>query len=177
MKCLRKYLVEALDTYRVKDLVVPYKVESNTGKDHIIFKVPDIYSEDDFQIYLQDLYLKDLPGDESHIGDFFGKNTSNLFDVLFEYEKYVKSNQNPGHFIDFDNNYDDKVKDNKDVKFAYVKLIKLRYILKFDEFDVNSENEEDIKNDQITIFKNCESNDKNEWGLTIKLDEENIEYK
>jgi len=177
MKSFKHYILEELDTYRVKDLVVPYKVISDTNKDYLIFKVPDIYSEDDFQIYLQDLYLKDLPGDESHIGDFFGKNISNLFDVLFEYEKYIKSYQNPGHFIDFDINYDDKVKDNKDIEFAYVKLIKLRYILKFDEFDLNSENLDNIQNDLITIFKNCESNDKNKWGLTIKLDEENIEYK
>lgn len=176
MKTLKNFILEELDTYRVNNLEIRYNVESETHKDYIIFKVPEVYSEDDFQIYLQDMYLNDLPGSEDYVNDFFGKNSSNVYDVLFEYEKYIKSEQSSEKYIDFDQNYDDKVNSDND-KFAYIKLINLQYVIKFDSFDVNSENQDDIQNDLITIFKSCESNDNNKWPLDIKLDEKNIKYK
>lgn len=175
MKSLQKFILEEFETFRVKQLEVPYNVEYNDN-DYIIFKVPATYSEDDFQIYIQDLYLKDLPGSEDHTEDFFGKNASNIYDVLFEYEKYEKSEESDSdNYIDFDENYDSKV--DKDGDFAYVKLTNLKYIIKFDEFDLKEESFDDIKDGIIKIFKRCETSEENEWPLDIILDEENIKYK
>ena len=175
MKSLQKFILEEFNTFKVKQLEVPYNVKYNDN-DFIIFKIPDIYSEDDFQIYIQDLYLKELPGSEDFANDFFGKNALNIYDVIFEYEKYEKSeNTNSDDYIDFDENYDTKI--DKDTEFAYVKLTNLKYIIKFDEFEIKEESLEDIKEGIIKIFEACETSEEHKWPLDIKLDKENIEYK
>jgi len=174
MKRITQYIIEKYNDYRVKNLDVPYIV--NPKKDYIIFKIPEIWSEDNFQIYIQDIYLEQLPASENMSEDFFGKNSKNIYDVVFEYDKYEKSDEtNEKDFIDFDTNYDSKIKE--DDKFCYVKLTKLRYIIKFDEFDLKDESIEDIDQTLIDIFKRCESSVENEWPLEIVLDEKNIKYK
>ena len=174
MKTLKEFILEEYNDYRVKNLEVPYIV--NPKNDYIIFKIPEVWSEDNFQIYIQDMYLNEMPGGEDHAEDFFGKNAENIFDVVFEYDKYEKSEENnEKDFVDFDTNYDNNIKD--DAKFVYVKLEKLRYIIKFDEFDLKDESIEDINNTLIEIFKQCESSKENEWPLEIILDEKNVKYK
>ena len=76
MKSLNQFILEKFETYRVKNLEVPFNV--NSDNNYIIFKVPEVYSEDDFQIYLQDMYLKDLPGSEDNAQDFFSNNSENI---------------------------------------------------------------------------------------------------
>jgi len=174
MKTLKEFILEEYNDYRVKNLEVPYIV--NPKNDYIIFKIPEVWSEDNFQIYIQDMYLNEMPGGEDHAEDFFGKNAENIFDVVFEYDKYEKSEENDDDdFVDFDTNYDNNIKD--DAKFVYVKLEKLRYIIKFDEFDLKDESIEDINKTLIEIFKQCESSKENEWPLEIILDEKNVKYK
>ena len=174
MKSLQQFILEEYNDYRVKNLEVPYIV--NPKNDYIIFKIPEAWSEDNFQIYLQDMYLNDMPGGEDYAEDFFGKNAENIFDVVFEYNKYEKSEDiDKDDYIDFDTNYDNKIKD--DAKFVYVKLEKLRYIIKFDEFDLKDESIDDINKTLIEIFKQCESSKENEWPLEIILDEKNVNYK
>ena len=85
MKSLKTFIFEKLEAYQLIDLEVSYNVIPENNKDYIIFKVPEIYSEDDFLIYIQDKYLEDLPGSETNSKNIFGKNYSNIFDVLFEY--------------------------------------------------------------------------------------------
>ena len=175
MKSLLKFILEEFETFKVKQLEVTYNVKYNDN-DYIIFKVPEIYSEDDFQIYIQDLYLKELPGSEDYTEDFFGKNASNIYDVLFEYDKYEKSDEfKDEDFVDYDTNYDNKV--NDDTEFTYVRLENLRYIIKFDEFELKEESLENIKEGIIKIFKRCNTSEENDWPLDIELDEENINYK
>ena len=92
MKTLKEFILEEYNDYRVKNLEVPYIV--NPKNDYIVFKIPEVWSEDNFQIYIQDMYLNDMPGGEDHAEDFFGKNAENIFDVVFEYDKYEKSEEN-----------------------------------------------------------------------------------
>ena len=80
MRSLQQFILEKYNDYRVKNLEVPYIV--NPKNDYIIFKIPEIWSEDDFLIYLQDRYLNDMPGGEDYAEDFFGKNTDNIFDYV-----------------------------------------------------------------------------------------------
>ena len=174
MKSIIQFIKEEYNDYRVKNLEVPYIV--NPKEDYIVFKVPEVWSEDDFQIYIQDMYLNDMPGGEDHCEDFFGANSENIFDVIFEYDKYEKSDDtDEENFVEYDTNYDSKIKD--DAKFCYIKLEQLRYIIKFDEFDLKVESIEDIGKTLIEIFKHCESSKENEWPLEIVLDEKNIKYK
>jgi len=172
MKSLKSFIFEEYNTYRVKNLEVTYLV--NPDDDNIVFKVPEIYSEDDFQIYLQDMYLKELPGSEDYAKDFFGINSDKIYDVLFEYDKYEKSDESTANFVEFDINYDNKTKDQN---LVFVTLEGLRYIIKFDEFDIKAENIEDTEKTLIDIFKRCETSKENNWPLDIKLDEKNLKYK
>ena len=174
MKSLNQFILEKFETYRVKNLEVPFNV--NSDNDYIIFKVPEVYSEDDFQIYLQDMYLKDLPGSEDNAKDFFKNNSENIFDVVFEYDKYEKSNEEEKDFIDWDTNYDDKV-NSDETKFAYVKVYGLKYIIKFDSFDIKEETEDKIHDTLVDIFKTCENTKEHDWPLQLTLDEKNIKYK
>jgi len=174
MKSLRNFIFEEFETYRVKNLEVPFNV--NSDNDYITFKVPEIYSEDDFQIYLQDMYLKDLPGSEDNAQDFFGNNSESIFDTLFEYDKYEKSNNKESDYIDWNQNYDNKVNSDNN-KFAYVKVFGLKYIIKFDNFDIKEETEDQVHDTLVDIFKTCENTDEHNWSLKIKLDEKNIKYK
>lgn len=173
MKSLRNFIFEKYETYRVKNLEVPFNI--NIDNDYITFKVPEIYSEDDFQIYLQDMYLKDLPGSEDNAQDFFGDNSESIFDVVFEYDKYEKSNEEEKDFIDWNTNYDSKVK--SDDEFAYVKIFGMKYIIKFDNFDLKEENQDQINDTLIDIFKTCENTKEHDWPLKLTLDEKNIKYK
>lgn len=172
MKTLQQFILEEYEDFRVTGLEVPYKV----GKeDTISFEVPETYSEDDFQIYLQDMYLNELPGDSSNMDEFFGANGEKIYDTVFEYDKYEKSEDTPKNYIEFDKSKDDKIKD--DTKLVFVTLEGLKYIIKFDEFDLKEEETEDINNTLIEIFKRCESSETNEYPITITLDEKNIKYK
>ena len=172
MKSLKDYIFEEYEEYRITEVEIPYKV----GKENIItFEVPETYSEDDFQIYIQDMYLTEFPGDDSNSEEFFGVNAEKIYDTLFEYDKYEKSDEKPQDYIEFDKSKDSKVKDED--KLVFVSLEGLRYIIKFDEFDLKEENTTDIKDTVIEIFKRCESSETNKYPLQLTLDTENIKYK
>ncbi len=172
MKSLQQTIKEAYEEFRVTNLDVPYKIGD---EENITFQVPETYSEDDFQIYIQDLYLDSFPGSEDNQEDFFGSNVDNIYDTLFEYDKYEKSDEEPKNYIEFDKSKDNKIKD--DTKLVFVTLENLRYIIKFDEFDLKEEDTTDIKKTVIEIFKRCESSETNKYPIELTLDTENIKYK
>jgi len=172
MKTLQQFILEEYEDYRVTSLEVPYKIGN---ENRVSFEVPETYSEDDFQIYLQDMYLTELPGDASNMEEFFGANAEKIYDTVFEYNKYEKSEEQPQDYIEFDKSKDDKVKE--DDKLVFVTVEGLRYIIKFDEFNLKEEESKDIKNTIIEIFKRCESSETNKYPIKISLDTENIKYK
>jgi hypothetical protein len=62
MKRLADYIFESFEEYRISDLTVKYIC--NPDKEYTQFYVPATYSEDDFIIYLGDLYFNELPGSD-----------------------------------------------------------------------------------------------------------------
>ena len=173
MKDLKEYIIEELKTYRVIELEVPYKCQDD--EDFIRFNIPKSYTEDDFMVYIQDKYLNELPGNIDNSKDLFKKNSAKIYDTLFEYDKYEKSNES-GDCVEWDQSIDSKHNPDKE-DFLYVKVYGLKYILKFDSFDLNVESEEEIKDTLVDIFKTYESNNANEYPIKLTLDEENIKYK
>lgn len=174
MKSLLQYITEELKTYRVTNLEVPFICMPD--QEYIKFHVPETYSEDDFQIYLQDMYLNDLPASDDKMEEFFGKNANNIYDVLFEYETYEKGVEG-GDCVEWDNNLDNKHNpDNKNEEFIYIQIKGLKYIIKFDKFDMKIEYESEVKSTLEQIFTNCETNVNNKWPLELKLDMKNIKY-
>ena len=53
----------------------------------------------------------------------------------------------------------------------------LKWIIKFDKFEIQYGEGDDIKQTLETIFMATVSNDQNEYDLTLTLDPNNIEYK
>lgn len=171
MKSLLTYIFEKYDTYKVQNLKVEY-IFTIKDKD-IEFEVPEKYSEDDFQIYVQDKYFSILPGGD-RAEEFFGKNTKYLNNYYFEYEKFERSQSSSSKsFIEFDKSYDDNVKE--DDKMSYVTIKNPRYCIEFDEFELNSENIDMIHDDLIQIFKRAELDD-DKLDFSILLDEDSISY-
>ena len=165
---------EEFNSYRCKNLKVYFDIKYN-DENVISFKIPETYSESDFQIYIQDLYLNDLPGNSFSTKEILKNNNSNLFDTNFEYDTYEKSDDEPKNFIDWKDDYDDHI--TNDDKFAYVKLENLQYIMHFDTFDLNCESEEDIEDSLKTIFEsmNIENDDKIPFDLILNNDKMSYE--
>ena len=174
MKTLTQYINESFDTFRVKDLVVKYNCCPND--DFIQFYVPVAYSEDNFMIYLGDLFFDELPASDKFSKDEFGKNASNIYDVYFEYDRYEKGVESYGDFIDWNKDIDKNHDPDKE-EFSFVQVKGLRYVIAFDEFELKAEDSSDIDNALSIIFKAANANDNNKYPLEITFDEKNISYK
>lgn len=176
MKRFSTIIKESFNTYRFYDLEVTYDCIAKNGYDYMIFWVPETYSEDDFLIYLQDMFSNELPASESNANDFFGANGDNIYDVYFKYDTYeknsVKKRNNSEPFFDWDSNLDTAHNENNE-DFTYVKIKGLKYVIKFDEFDIKDSSELKTKETLIKIFQNAENNNS---ILKLKLDK-NIIYK
>ena len=172
MKSLKSYILEDYKTFRVKDLEIRYNCMPD--QEYIKFYVPETYSEDDLQIYLQDMYFKKLPASEDNAEEYFGANASNIYDVLFEYDTYEKGVEG-GDCVDWDPNIDNKHDIEKE-DFNYVQIKGLQYVINFDKFDLKDENESDIDNTIKEIFTAVETHN-DDFPLVLKLDEKHIKYK
>ena len=174
MKSLSQYINESFDTIIVKDLVVKYNCYPND--DFVQFYVPVSYSEDNFMIYLGDLFFNELPASDKFSKDEFGKNASNIYDVYFEYDRYEKGVESNGNFIDWHKDID-KNHDTDNEEFSFVQVKGLRYVIAFDEFELKVEDSSDIDNALSIIFNATNANDNNKYPLEITFDEKNISYK
>lgn len=174
MKSLVQYINESFDTFRVKDLVVKYNCRPDD--EFIQFYIPESYSEDNFIIYLGDLFFNELPASDKFSEDEFGKNASNIYDVYFEYDRYEKGVESTGDFIDWHKDID-KNHDTDNEEFNFVQVKGLRYVISFDEFDLKDEDSSDIDETLSKIFTATNANDNNKYPLEITFDEKNISYK
>ncbi len=170
MKSLSEYITEQYKDFRIVDLEVKYLCMPN--QTYIKFHLPESYSEDDFIMYIQDLYFDKLPGFDRNAEKYFGKNASKIYDVLFEYDRYEKG-VSSGDCVEWNQNIDNS-HNIEDEKFNYVQVSGLRYVIKFDEFDLKEEYSTDIYNTLVELFT-IPTNNK-ELPLILKLDEKNITY-
>lgn len=176
MKSLVQYINESFETFRVKDLIVKYNCRPED--EFIQFYVPEAYSEDDFMIYLGDLFLNELPASDKFSKDEFGKNASNIYDVYFEYNRYEKGVESKGDFIDWHKDIDTRHDTDKDdEEFTFIQVKGLKYVIAFEEFDLKDEDSTDIEETLTTIFSAVNANDNNKYPLEITFDEKNISYK
>jgi hypothetical protein len=176
MKSLVQYINESFETFKVKDLVVKYNCRPND--EFIQFYIPESYSEDNFMIYLGDLFFNELPASDKFSEDEFGKNASKIYDVYFEYDRYEKGVESTGDFIDWrkdlDTNHDNN---DENEEFNFVQVKGLRYVISFDEFELKDEDSSDIDEALSLIFNATNANDNNKYPLEITFDEKNISYK
>lgn len=172
MKNLNEYIFEKFELYGVRNLEVVYDI--NIKDKFMEFEVPESFSEDDFQIYIQDMFFNDLPGSDSLSEKYFGKNKKYLMDSFFEYDKFEKDNKSKtDNYIKLDT----QLISNKDTSTKdFVRIYGLRYILSFDTFEYKCEDVNDTKKILIDIFSQCELNKINDFPLNLTLNEDKLKY-
>ena len=57
------------------------------------------------------------------------------------------------------------------------KINNIKYIIEFDNFDMEYTSDNNVKENLINILKSAESNNDNEWPLEIQFNEDNLEYR
>lgn len=172
MKSFNNYIKEEFELYGVKNLEVVF--DCNPEQKFLEFQVPETYNEDSFQIYIQDIFLSQLPGDPKLAEHFFGKNRKNIFDVYFVYDKYEKDDESTSDdTFEFMTSYDSK---SNDEKYAYIRVEKMQYVIKFDVFEYKCEDVNDTKDILVDIFKTCETNTTNKFPLKLVLNEDEMKY-
>ena len=142
------------------------------GPESLFIQIPKTYSESDVQIYLDDVFLKQLPGgqDQEATKLFGDNNIKNINDSHFEYDEMLEVNTTTPTFdIAWDTNYDTNVKD-EELQVVCIKNIK--YIIVFTQFElvsVTTGTYEDKLND---IFENTLSdNYKYPFNITLNTDD------
>lgn len=172
MKTLKTYILEAVDIYRLTEVVATYFVQP----DEIILQAPETYDESDIQIYIDDLWLDSLIANKTNAEKFFGVNKDSITDAHFEYDTFEHIDIEPKEYIEWNSKYDSK-SSNDDVKLDYFKIKNIKYIITFDRFDLTDTNDDNAKEKLIDIFKSAESNDANKYPIDIKFDEESLKYR
>ena len=173
MKPLKQFIVEQLEPTILKNMKVTY----DCTKEYLTISVPEQYSENDMQIYIQDRFLKYLPSDGQYSERFFGKNAANIDDAYFEYDSFSKTgiDSYSGPIdIEWDSQYDES---KKDAKLAVFKISRLTYTILFNEFEIMSNNDGKDANALVDkIMKATESSDLNKYPIGIRYNSKKTEY-
>lgn len=172
MKSLYTYILEAVDIYRLTEVIATYFV----SPDEIILQAPETYNESDIQIYIDDLWLNELVANKTNSDKFFGVNKDSITDAHFEYDTFEHIDVEPKEYIEWNSKYDSK-SSNEDIKLEYYKLKNLKYIITFDRFDMTDTNDDNVQEKLIDIFKTTESNNDNKYPIEIKFDEDSLKYR
>ena len=177
MKSLLQYILEdTVEIYRLNEVIATYFVQDS----EIVLQAPETYSESDIQLYIDNLWLNDLPSNEKYSEKFFGVNHDSISDVYFEYdsiehitnENVSKYNIDDEHLIKIDSSKINKNVDDNEI--GLFKINNLKYVISFDRFDINKTfyvdgtNNTRIKDVINTIFKATESNSYNQ-NYPIKI--------
>ena len=173
MKSLLQYILEdTVEIYRLNEVIATYFVQDS----EIVLQAPETYSESDIQLYMDDLWLNDLPSNEKYSEKFFGVNHDSISDVYFEYDTFEHIDIEPKEYIEWDAKYGNNNND-KDIKLDYFRIKNLKYIIVFDRFDLTDVDDDTVNEKLIDIFKATESNNENKYPIEIKFDEDSLKYK
>lgn len=177
MKTLKKYILETkeLSIYRLNEVTVTY--DCNPKK--LTIQAPESYQESDIQQYLNDLILNNLPSGQDYSERFFGRNRDNIYDAYFEYDKFEhldeESSKKEHHInIEWDPEYATKTSNDDDINIF--RLTNLRYVIKFDRFDLVNVDDDNVYDTLCKIFGVTVSNNANQYPIEISLDSKNIKY-
>lgn len=171
MKRLKEYINESYKEYRLNEVDATY----DCYPDVIYIEAPESYQESDIQQYMDDSWLNKMPSSQDYANNFFGKNDENIYDVYFKYDKFehITVSDNAKDIIKFNSRYASKQQMSNE-KLDVFKITNLKFIIKFDRFDLTDVDENNVKNILIDIFKTTESNDINKYPLTIKFNEDEL---
>ena len=169
---IKKVINEEYKEFRINEITATY----NAKDKNICIEAPAEFNESDIQQYINDMWLEKMPSGTDYSAKFFGKNNDSIYDIYFEYDNFEHLTTKPsGKYIEFDSSLSPR-EIVEDDKLDYFKLHNLRYIIKFDRFDLQDAKSDNIKETLIKIFKSAESNSYNKWPIDIVFDEKNFIY-
>lgn len=178
MKNLKTYILETneLSVYRLDEVTVTY--DCNPKK--LTIQAPESYQESDIQQYLNDLILNNLPSGQDYSERFFGRNCDNIYDAYFEYDKFEhldkESSKREHHInINWDPEYATKTSTDDDIDIF--RLTNLKYVIKFDRFNLVDVDDNNVYDTLCKIFDVTVSNNANQYPIEISLNNKNIKYK
>lgn len=171
MKDIKKFIYESLTDISVTDLSVEFTVTPR----ELILEIPVGYSESDVQIYIGDKFIPGLPADNSNLLYRWGVNKDNITDAYFEYDTYDELDKVNEHEPTFtwDSSFDTE---KKEAELMCVKITNLRYIIKFDKFDIKKEDTVSITDTINKIFKSFDSSAANKYPITITYNQEKTTF-
>lgn len=173
MKSLKQFIIENVNIYRLTEVIATYLVQPS----EIILQAPETFDESDIQIYMDDLWLNDLPSSDKLSKKIFGINGKSITDAHFEYDTFEHTNIEPKKYIEWDAKYDYSSSNNEDVKLEYFVIKNLKYIISFDMFDLQDVNDDNVQQKLEEIFKSAESNNYNKYPIEIIFNKDSLEYK
>lgn len=170
MKSFTQYILEAKDNLRLNAVTVTYECSpiQDDKRDDVVVQAPDSYQEADLQQYINDLLLNELPSSQDYATKFFGNNDENIYDIYFEYDKFehLDPKDDTEYDIEWDNDYS---KSGKAEELGKFKLTNLKYVIKFDRFDMENVKDDDKISDYLQkIFDVTVSNTSNKYPIFIK---------
>ena len=169
MKSLKRFITEKYENIIIDNVKVVFDV----FPEEFYLNAPENYSESDIQIYIGDVFLKELPADNDKYKNLLGKNSDNINDAYFEYDKFEHINDDIKELsLKWDGHYDE----NNKSELNTFKLSKLKYIILFDEFEILDKNSEDVKEILNKIFLKFDSSRINKYPIDIKYNSELLEY-
>ena len=172
MKNLVNYLKESYENITLTNVKAVFnitpKVFTLTG--------PENYSESDIQIYLGDVLLKELPSENKKYQNLLGKNIDFINDAYFEYDKFEHSSdtyEDEQINLKWDSYYDEKVKDKNIDMF---KLINLKYIILFEEFELLDKNDDEAQSILNKVLSKLDSSEINKYPVHIEYNPEETTF-
>lgn len=175
------------DIYRLGAVTASYDCAPPDMKDTdvIVMDAPGIWNESDIQQYLDDRFLNFMPGssvtddeDEKSLAQVhFGVNADSIYDVYFTYEKFEHLSQAVSNSdMKYDPAYARGATAKGDVKLECFKITGLKYVLKFNRFDMQDTDDSTVKDNIYKIFMAAASNDVNRYPLYVTMPDGGVEY-
>lgn len=170
MKGIREFIFEKFEQTKISNVKISYDIIP----EELYLEAPENYSESDLQIYLGDKFFESLPAGKDNASRLFGKNARYIDDAYFEYDKFEHSQDN-SHKVDieWDKQYDTSKAETKTDIF---KIIGLKYVILFSDFEIYVESEDKIDSTIEKIFRATDSDKVNDFDIKITYNPELTEY-
>lgn len=167
MKTLTRYIAEKYENYRLTEVAVKFGVKG----DIFIVEVPESYTEDSIQTYLDDTIISRTFVGPDYSQEILGTNADNVVDAYFEYSGMEDTAL--GADLRFDSKY---AETNSSDKLKNVKFSDFKFVVRFDRFDILNGSADTVEEALIDVFKMCVS-DEYQWPIKLTFDPKDIEYK
>lgn len=151
------------------DLVVVYNAESP-----ILIELPEGYSENDMQIYMDDKYLDDMPANYEKIEKLIGVAKDEISDSYFQYDKFSEYLGPNIPELKWDPHYDTTV--DNDARLVKYQITGLKYIMTIAEFKMVDVDASNVKKQFDEIMALTDWGEINKYPIKINYNAKETTY-